>query len=147
MIKNNPFIRNNIDGNLVGIYFTDSNCTLTGNNVTGSLIQDIFYVDTSGVVMVDTVYDCGPAAVATVLQKYFNIIASQDQLASLAGTTYTGTSMYGLVQAVQDEGLDAYGLELSVDQLEPGNIVYLVHDGEGHFSVITDITSTTVSCG
>ncbi len=98
----------------------------------------------SNSVMANTYYNCGPAALATVLQKYFNITVSQDQLATLAGTDETGTTMYGLVQAAQDEGLTVEGLELPVDQLEPGNIVYLTINGVGHYSVITNITNTIV---
>ena len=135
---------NNVTGNLIGIEYIDSNGTLTGNNVTSNLIQDLLHVNTTGIVIVDTPYNCGPAALATVLQNYFDINVSQDQLAILAGTDETGTSMYGLVQAVHDEGLNAEGLELSVDQLEPGNIVYLTINGTGHYSVITNITNTTV---
>jgi parallel beta-helix repeat protein len=142
--SNDTITSNNLTNNGIGIANIDSNSTLTGNNVTGSLIQDMLEIDTTGVVMADIYYDCGPATLATVLQKYFNITASQDQLATYAGTNYTGTSMYGLVQAAQEKGLNAYGLKLSVNQLEPGNIVYLVRKGEGHFSVITNITISTV---
>ncbi len=142
--SNSTITGNNVTGNLIGISCIDSNSTITGNNVTGNLVQDLLQIDTTGVVMADSYCNCGPAALATVLQNYFNINVSQDQLATLAGTDESGTTMYGLVQAAQDEGLTAEGLELSVDQLEPGNIVYLTINGMGHYSVITNITSTMV---
>ena len=142
--SNSTLTGNNVTGNLIGISCIDSNSTITGNNVTGNLVQDLLQIDTTGVVMADSYCNCGPAALATVLQNYFNINVSQDQLATLAGTDESGTTMYGLVQAAQDEGLTAEGLELSVDQLEPGNIVYLIINGVGHYSVITNITSTMV---
>lgn len=58
--------------------------------------------------------------------------------------------MYGLVQAAQEEGLTARGLKLTLNQLIHDNngnynyIVYLTINGEGHFSVLKDITDSTV---
>ncbi len=68
----------------------------------------------------------------------------QDELAILAGADETGTTMYGLIQAAQAKGLIAKGLKLSVEQLRTNNIVFLTVNGEGHYSIITNITNTTV---
>ena len=122
---NNNITGNNISNNVVGIVCIDLNSSFTGNNITNSLTHDVLQINTTGVVMVDTYYNCGPASLATVLQNYFNITVSQDELATLAGTDESGTSMYGLAQAAQHEGFNAYGLRLSVNELEPGDIVYL----------------------
>ncbi|MEL7670783.1 cysteine peptidase family C39 domain-containing protein [Methanobacterium sp.] len=110
---------------------------------TKNLNDDISQKNTTGIIMANTDHNCGPAALATVVQNYFDINITQDQLATLAGTDGTGTTMYGLAQAAQSEGLFAYGMSLSVDNLQSGNIVYLTI-GEGQYSVITNITNKTV---
>jgi predicted double-glycine peptidase len=75
----------------------------------------------------------------------FNMTATQDQLANLAGTGKKGTRMYGIYQAATEEGLIAEGMSINATQLVPGNIVYLtMTGGNGHFSVITSINGTTV---
>ena len=99
--------------------------------------------NTTGIVMAANNYNCGPAALATVLQS-FGINTTDKELAKLAGTDKNGTNMYGLVQAAQKKGLVAKGLRLKVSELEPGNIVFLTINGKGHFSVIKNITSKTV---
>lgn len=112
------------------------------NNITDIPISDELIVNTTGIVMSNTTSNCGPASLATVLQN-LSINVSQDVLAADAGTDENGTTIYGLAQAAQKEGLFAYGKNLSVDQLESGDIVYL-NIGEGHYSVITNITNKTV---
>lgn len=72
------------------------------------------------------------------------INATQEELASLADTDKTGTSMYGLAHAAQVKGLNATGMILSVDQLKPNYIVLLITVNGLHYSVITSITNTTV---
>ena len=144
--SNSTLIINNIiTNNGVGIDYINSNSTIIdeSNNVTGSWIENILEIDPTGIVMWDFIFNCGPASLATVLQR-FGINVSQEDLAFFAGTDLTGTTMYGLVQAAKEEGLTAEGLKLAVNQLEPGNIVFLTMNGEGHFSVITNITDTMV---
>lgn len=105
--------------------------------------ENISHLDTEGIIMATTDYNCGPAALATIL-KNMGINATQEELAVLAGTNETGTTMYGLIQAAQAKGLIAKGLKLPVDKLRPNNIMFLTINGEGHYSVILNITNTTV---
>ncbi|MCE7698030.1 MAG: Ig-like domain-containing protein [Methanobacterium paludis] len=135
---------NNITFNMGGIYYYGSNNTVTSeNNVTNNEISDIAQVDTTGIVMASDIYTCGPAALATVL-KNLGINTTEEELITLAGTEDSGTTMYGLLQAAQNKGLIAKGLSLSVNQLKTNNIVLLTINGENHYSVVTNITSTTV---
>src|SRR5690606_18424056 len=115
----------------VGIAYIDSNSTtLSGNNVTDNWIENTSQVDTTGIIMAINEYYCGPATLATVL-KNLGVNATQEELATLAGTDETGTTMYGLAQAAQSKGLIAKGLKLSVSQLKTNNIVFLTINGEG----------------
>ena len=117
--------------------------TKSFNTSSKNLKLNISQKNTTGIIMATTDHNCGPAALATVIQNYFGINVTQDQIATLAGTDENGTTMYGLAQAAQAEGLFAEGRNLSVNQLESSNIMYLTI-GEGHYSVIKNITNTTV---
>ena len=138
-------------GNNIQASINDTpNDTITVNNTnklfhtsTKNLKDNTSQKNTPGIIMATTDHNCGPAALATVIQNYFDSNVTQDQLATFAGTDGNGTTMYGLAQAAQSEGLFAEGRSLSVDKLESGNIVYLTI-GDGHYSVITNITNKTV---
>jgi uncharacterized protein len=128
------------------------NSTLMLNNTNVSsyahsynLNRNISQKNTTGIIMATTDYNCGPAALATVMRNYFGINATQDQLEALAGTDENGTSMYGLQQAAQKEGLIAKGMSIPVNHLVQGNIVYLtMAKGNGHFCVIAGMTNNTI---
>lgn len=122
--------------------YDDDNVT-TGNNITDNQISDELTVNTTGIVMSNTIFNCGPASLATVLQN-LSINVSQDVLAAIAGTDDNGATMYGLAQAAQNQGVIAKGIKLTVNELKPWNIVYLIIEGEKHYSITTSITDTTV---
>ena len=113
------------------------------NNITDNPISDEVVVNTTGIVMSNTTSNCGPASLATVLQN-LSINVSQDVLAADAETDHNGTTMYGLAQAAQKQGLIAKGLKLKVNELKPWNIVYLIRDNRGHYSIVTSINKTIV---
>ncbi|HEX3013556.1 MAG TPA: cysteine peptidase family C39 domain-containing protein [Methanobacterium sp.] len=127
----------------VEISLKPNNVTISKNRASNNSNEDIAHIDATGIIMANTDYNCGPAALATIMRNYFDINITQNQLATLAGTSKNGTTMYGLAQAAQAEGLFVEGKNLSVNQLESGNIVYLTV-GEGHYSAIKNITNTTV---
>ncbi|HEX3014081.1 MAG TPA: cysteine peptidase family C39 domain-containing protein [Methanobacterium sp.] len=122
---------------------SDNDNVTTGNNITNSQITDELTVNTTGIVMSSTISNCGPASLATVLQN-LSINISQDMLAATAETNENGTTMYGLAQAAQKQGLIVKELKLKVNELKPWNIVYLTIDNKGHYSITTSITDTTV---
>ncbi|MEN4018243.1 MAG: cysteine peptidase family C39 domain-containing protein [Methanobacterium sp.] len=123
----------------VDVQFLDLNDSLDNYTVNVTVPQ----IDTSGIVMQSTDYSCGPAALATVLQN-IGINTTEGELKVLAGTDESGTSMYGLVRAVHAKGLSAVGMRLSVDDLKPNMIVHVIKDGEGHYSVVRDVTSESI---
>ncbi|MDW8367135.1 MAG: cysteine peptidase family C39 domain-containing protein, partial [Abditibacteriales bacterium] len=53
--------------------------------------------------------DCGPAALLALCQR-LGVKATKEELARLAGTDATGTTMAGLAQAAQAKGLTTEGL-------------------------------------
>ena len=137
-------LENNITNNQEGIsYYTSTSTTTSGNTITNNSIADISQIDITGVVIQSNIWNCGPASLATVLNK-MGINATQDEIANLAETDKTGTSMYSLAHAAQTKGLNATGMLLSVDQLKPNYIVLLITANGFHYSVITSITNDTV---
>ena len=134
---------NTITNNQVGISYYKSNSATSGNTITNNSIADTSQIDTTGVIIQNNIWNCGPASLATVLND-IGVNATQDELASLAETDKSGTSMYGLAHAAQVKGLNATGIILSIDQLKPNYIVLLLTVNGLHYSVITSITNTTV---
>jgi ABC-type enterochelin transport system substrate-binding protein len=76
-----------------------------GDDVAGALPHNVT-VDSEGVVLQTRNYTCGPAALATVLQR-LGVNTIEDELASLAGTTEDGTTMQGLLEASRAKGVNA----------------------------------------
>lgn len=91
-----------------------------------------------------TIYSCGPAALATIL-KNMGIYTTESELAQIAKTDETGTSLQGLKDAANAKGINAFGYELSLAQLKPDYIVVLKINGYNHFEVIQNITNTTIT--
>jgi len=115
----------------------------TTANVEKSSTKPIAETDIDEIVMQSTSYNCGPAALATVLNN-IGINATEQELVSLAGTDENGTTMHGLVQAAQAKGLKATGVKLSVDELKKGDIIFLNISGSTHYSVIKEVTPKSV---
>lgn len=95
------------------------------------------------IVMQSTNYNCGPAALATVI-KAQGIDCSEMELAKIAGTDESGTSMYGLIQAARKKGLEAWGVRIGLENLKPNNIVFIKLHGSSHYSVIRKISNNNV---
>lgn len=164
--NNNIINSNNLNGNWVGIYLYDTNnnnvtgntliengagityhnsmgTAISGNNFTSNWLTDTSVVDDGEMVMASTTYTCGPAALATIL-KTLGIYTTEAELAKIAGTDETGTSLFGLKTAALSKGITAIGARLTIDQLQTNYLVVLDIDGTKHFEVIRNITNTTV---
>ncbi|NPV51756.1 MAG: hypothetical protein HPY60_11260 [Candidatus Methanofastidiosum sp.] len=61
----------------------------------------------------------------------------------LAGTNENGTTIYGLAEAAKARGLNAVSMKLSIDDLTH-NLVFITANGGLHFSVVTEVTNTSV---
>ncbi|MDI6703057.1 C39 family peptidase [Methanothermobacter sp. KEPCO 2] len=121
------------------------NCTVLeaqGDDVTGALTHNVT-VDSEGVVLQARNYTCGPAALATVLQR-LGVNTTEDELADLAGTTEEGTTMQGLLEASMAKGMNATGMKLNISELTENMIAYTINDGTGHYTVINEITNDTI---
>jgi len=86
---------------------------------------------------------CGPEALKIVCEG-FGIPTEIDELAELAGTDQSGTSMYGLKQAAAAKGLHAEGLQADLAYLynAPKPVIALI-SGD-HYVVVTNVSREQV---
>ena len=99
--------------------------------------------DTTGIVMANDNYSCGPASLATVLNKNgFNL--SLNEVSQHTNTSLDGTSMQSLIDAAKYYKFSAYGVEMETHSLKENCIVQLNINGDEHWTVIAKVTDTHV---
>ena len=99
--------------------------------------------DTNGVVMANDNYSCGPASLATVLNRY-GLNLSLNEVSKQTNTSVNGTTMQSLIDAAKYYGFSAYGVEIDTQNLKENNIVHLNINGCEHWTVINKLTDTHV---
>ena len=86
---------------------------------------------------------CGPASLKIACESY-GIKTTEDELAKLAGTDKTGTSMYGLIKAARAKGLDAKGMQVDIEYLKRMKKPVIAWIGHKHYVVITKTGKNSV---
>ena len=81
---------------------------------------------------------CGPAALLSICE-FYGIKTTEQEIATLAGTTPTGTSLHGLAQAADSLGLRAAGMELSLEELKGAKTPLIAHLNGGNFVVVVSV--------
>ena len=99
--------------------------------------------DTNGIVMANDNYSCGPASLATALNKY-GLNLSLNEVSKHTNTSLNGTTMQSLIDAAKYYGFSAYGVEIDTQNLKENNIVHLNINGCEHWTVINKLTDTHV---
>ena len=99
--------------------------------------------DTIGVVMANDNYSCGPASLATALNRN-GLNLSLNEVSKHTNTSLNGTSMQSLVDAAKYYGFSAYGVEVDTKGLKENNIVHLNINGCEHWTVISNVTDTHI---
>ena len=99
--------------------------------------------DTSGVVMANDNYSCGPASLATVLNKN-GLNLSLNEVSKQTNTSLNGTTMQSLIDAAKYYGFSAYGVEIDTKSLKENHIIHLNINGCEHWTVINKLTDTHV---
>ena len=99
--------------------------------------------DTNGVVMANDNFSCGPASLATALNKY-GLNLSLNEVSKHTNTSLNGTTMQSLIDAAKYYGFSAYGVEIDTQNLNENNIVHLNINGCEHWTVINKLTDTHV---
>ena len=99
--------------------------------------------DTSGIVMANDNYSCGPASLATVLNKY-GLNLSLNEVSQHTNTSEDGTSMQSLIDAAKYYNFSACGVEIDTQNLKENYIVHLNINGCHHWIVISKVTDTHI---
>ena len=99
--------------------------------------------DTNGVVMANDNFSCGPASLATALNKY-GLNLSLNEVSKHTNTSLNGTTMQSLIDTAKYYGFRAYGVEIDTKCLKENNIVHLNINGCEHWTVINKLTDTHV---
>ena len=74
------------------------------------------------------------------------LFTSESEIAQLAGTDETGTSLKGLQDAATTKGMNSVGAKnVDINQLQPYNILVLNIDDTNHFVVYLSQNSTSVT--
>ena len=90
---------------MLGLLAPDPLRPLRAARRTSLAVQGAVYEGRAGVVLQRTLFDCGPAALANLLEIRGAPVPPLDSLARLAGTTATGTTLGGLARAATQLGL------------------------------------------
>lgn len=99
--------------------------------------------DTNGIVMANDNYSCGPASLATALNRY-GLNLSLNEVSKHTNTSLNGTTMQSLIDTAKYYGFSAYGVEIDTKCLKENNIVHLNINGCEHWTVINKLTDTHV---
>ena len=99
--------------------------------------------DTAGIVMANDNYSCGPASLATVLNKN-GLNVSLNEISKHTNTNLEGTTMQSLIDSAKYYNISAYGVEIDTKSLRENFIVHLNINGCKHWTVITKVTDTHV---
>ena len=99
--------------------------------------------DTTEIVMANDDYSCGPASLATVLNKN-GMNLSLNEVSQHTNTSLDGTSMQSLIDAAGYYNFTAYGIETDTKNLKENCIVHLNINGCEHWTVISKVTDTHV---
>ena len=97
-----------------------------------------------GIVVSDDSYSCGPASLATVLNRFGMNLTLKEVSQFTDATEEKGTSMLSLINASKHFGFDAAGARLDVCDLKENYIIHMNIDGNEHWTVFKNITDDYV---
>ena len=141
---NNDLILNQLnDSNMNNLESDEMEKTAQTETETIDEIVEEKQKDTTGVVMANDNYSCGPASLATVLNRY-GLNLSLNEVSKQTNTSVNGTTMQSLIDTAKYYGFSAYGVEIDTKCLKENNIVHLNINGCEHWTIINKLTDTHV---
>ena len=88
-------------------------------------------------------YSCGPASLATVLNRN-GLNLSLNEVSEHTNTNLNGTSMQSIIDAARYYNFSAYGVEIDAKDLKENYIVHLNVNGCEHWTAISKVTDSHV---
>lgn len=104
--------------------YKSNNTSISGNNFNDNWLRDTSVIDSGEVIMATTTYTCEPSALAPIL-KGMEIYTTEAEIAQIADTDETGTTLHGLKTAVIAKGITAIAARLTTDKLQANYLVVL----------------------
>lgn len=98
------------------------------------------FLGEEGVVLQESLNDCGPAALANVLRVLGIATPSLDSLAVLAGTGPAGTSASGLIRAGAELGIPMTLHRVAPERAAQAPRPFIAWVNRNHFVAVTDLT-------
>ena len=139
----NSSLDQNIDGEL-NVSIASNDCQESDVSEEGNdSIETLEIKDTTGVVMANDNYSCGPASLATALNRY-GLNLSLNEVSRHTNTSEDGTTMQSLIDAAKYYNFSACGVEIDTQFLKENCIVHLNVNGCQHWTVITKVTDSHV---
>ncbi|MDO5849691.1 MAG: cysteine peptidase family C39 domain-containing protein [Methanobacteriaceae archaeon] len=143
---NISFKDNFVFGIYIGLfrYVTEDSSLVLDSVIENNTLADVQSFDTTGLVLQDSVWNCGPATLVNLF-KLYGLDVSQEEISSIAGTDSDGTSLYGLYLACVHYGFNVSAWYLdSIEGIRVNDLVVLLLDGEYHFTLIKGVNETSV---
>lgn len=116
---------------------------LDNNDDNEEALEIVEEKDTTGIVMAGDNYSCGPASLATLLNRY-GLNLSLSEVSKITNTTEDGTSMQSLIDAAKHYNFSAFGVEMTGKDLRENTLVHLNLEGGEHWSVVTGVTDSHI---
>jgi tetratricopeptide (TPR) repeat protein len=88
--------------------------------------------------------DCGPAALLALCQR-LGVTTTKEELARLAGTDATGTTMAGLAQAAKAKGLRVEGLWVDATAFQRLRLPALAWVNDNHWVAVLEVQGDKVT--
>ncbi len=118
------------------------NNDLDNNDETAEIIEEEIK-DTEGVVMAGDNYSCGPASLATALNK-LGLNLTLSEVSQYTNTTENGTNMQSLIDAAKHYNFSAFGVEIQAKDLKENSIVHLNMGYGEHWTVVSKVTEDNI---
>ena len=87
---------------------------------------------------------CGPVALQETLKTQCKNITTIE-LAEQAGTDETGTTMQGMINAAEKNGVKLYGVKREASQLQNGAIILLKTDEWNHYAIVKNVNDQNIT--
>ena len=100
-------------------------------------------VDSEKIIYQTTAYNCGAAALATLVGLLGKPVSIQ-QIMMLVETTDIGTTLYELSKGARALGFEAIGMELSFAELQNVGLPLIAHVNSNHFVVVCSLQGNRV---
>ena len=141
-IINSPTNDNSTLKSLINKNQSSKNSNDLDNN--GNLNDDSKGKNTEGIVMAEDGFSCGPASLATALNKLGMNLSLSEVSAHTNTSEENGTSMQSLIDAARHYNFSAIGVKINSSGLRENSIAHINLDGRDHWTVVSKVIGNQI---